>query len=82
MSQGYTGDPLNFDKTVLDASWIYFTGQTKNLGSHPIIQGRNSKERISRILSFTGQSLKGPLGSVPLLKLTDLAYDIDRDLTL
>jgi hypothetical protein len=29
-----------------------------------------------RVLSFTGQSLKDPQGSAPILKLSDAAYDV------
>ena len=77
MSKGYTGDPLNYDRKSLDASWIRFSRQQKNLGDHPITRGRDASERINSVLSFTGQSLKGPTESTPLLKLSNQAYDID-----
>ncbi|MEO6218966.1 MAG: hypothetical protein ABIO81_00955 [Ginsengibacter sp.] len=76
MSKSYTADPKNFDKIVLDASWIHYSVENKNLGTHPIIKGRNEAERIKNALSFTGQSLKGPKGSVPFLLLSDEAYDV------
>lgn len=76
MSKAYTADPLNFDKIVLDASWIRYTVKNKNLGDHPIIKGKNENERIKTVLSFTGQSLKGPVGSVSILLLSDKAYDV------
>lgn len=76
MSKAYTADPVNFDKIVLDASWIRYSVQNKNLGVHPIIAGRNEGERIKTVLSFTGQSLKGPKTSVPILLLSDKAYDV------
>lgn len=43
------------------------------IGNHPIMSGRNESERVDRVLTFTGQSLKGPVGSVPLLKCSGTA---------
>ncbi len=54
---------------------LMFTQENKLLADHPITRGRNDSERISRIRTFTGQSLKGPPGSLPLLKLADTAVD-------
>ena len=42
----------------------------------PILEGRNASERISWITAFTGQSLKGPEGSVAFLKLANTAVDV------
>ena len=78
MSKGYTADPANFERVTLDASWIRFSREKKNLGDHPITRGRNASERINSVLSFTGQSLKGPQGSTALLKLSAQAYDVDN----
>jgi hypothetical protein len=46
-----------------------------NNADHPITRGRNDSERISRVQTFTGQSLKGPPGSLPIMKLADTAFD-------
>jgi hypothetical protein len=48
------------------------------LGDHAILRGRDASERINRILTFTGQSLKGPPGSVQLLKFSNTAVDSGR----
>lgn len=77
MSKGYTGDPVNYDRIALDASWIRFSRAQKNLGDHAITRGRDASERINSVLTFTGQSLKGPKESSPLLKLSAQAYDVD-----
>jgi hypothetical protein len=42
---------------------------------HPITEGRNENERVKLVRSFTGQSLKGPEGSIDILKLSDSATD-------
>ena len=76
MSKAYTGDPVNFERVVMDVSWILFSRANKALGDHPITRGRDATERINRVMSFTGQSLKGPKESVELLKLSNAAYDV------
>jgi hypothetical protein len=76
MSKAYTGDPTNFQRIALDVSWIMYSRENKALGDHAITRGRDDRERINRVLSFTGQSLKGPQGSTPLLKLSDAAYGV------
>jgi hypothetical protein len=76
MSKAYTGDPANFQRIALDVSWIMYSRENKALGDHAITRGRDDSERINRVLSFTGQSMKGPQGSAPILKLSDAAYDV------
>jgi hypothetical protein len=46
-----------------------FTTGDGTLGDHPILRGRNASEVVGRVLSFTGQSLSGPAGSVVLMAL-------------
>lgn len=75
MSKGHTGDPVNYDKQVGGLSQLVFSRENKLLGEHQITAGRNASERINRILTFTGQSLRGPEGSVALLRLADTALD-------
>lgn len=45
------------------------------LGDHPILEGRSESERVRRVGTFTGQSLKGPPGSTALLSLPDDAKE-------
>lgn len=78
MSKGYTSDPTN--SLAGSPSLLIFSRENKLLGSHPIVEGRNEKERVNRVLSFTGQSLKGPPESFAVLKLADTAQDApDRE---
>ncbi len=77
MSKGYTFDAAN--SLEGRASFLLFSRENKLLGPHPIFEGRNEKERVNRVLSFTGQSLKGPADSVPILKLADSAQDSAND---
>ncbi len=40
--------------------------------------GKGETERIKRIITFAGQSLKGPEGSAVLFKLSDTVMDQNR----
>lgn len=73
MSKGYTFDPENSVAEL--PSYLIFSRENKLLGTHSIVEGRNDKERITVVRSFTGQSLKGPSESVTILKLSDAATD-------
>ncbi|HET6973619.1 MAG TPA: hypothetical protein VFH96_06305 [Pyrinomonadaceae bacterium] len=73
MSKGYTFDPAN--SVAGSPTQLIFSRENKLLANHPIADGRNETERINLVRSFTGQSLKGPEGSVEILKLADSATD-------
>jgi hypothetical protein len=74
MSKGYTSDPSNHDGD--NEGSITYTPANKLLGDHAITRGRNASEKITNIIAFTGQSLKGPEGSVAFMKLADTAVDL------
>jgi hypothetical protein len=73
MSKGYTFDPEH--SVAGSPTQLIFSRENKLLANHPIAEGRNETERINLVRSFTGQSLKGPEGSVEILKLADSATD-------
>ena len=73
MSKGYTFDPQN--SVAGSPTLLIFSRENKLLAIHPITEGRNENERVKLVRSFTGQSLKGPEGSVDILKLSDSATD-------
>ena len=73
MNNGYTFDPQN--SVAGSPSQLIFSRENKLLASHPIMEGRNEEERINLLRSFTGQSLKGPEGSVAILGLSASAAD-------
>lgn len=75
MSKAYTLDSANSPPEDNNPGFIVYSRDNKLLGDHPITRGRNAAERINRIISFTGQSLKGPEGSVAFMKLADTAGD-------
>ena len=65
MGKSTTFDPAN-SETGLPAQ-LNFSRVNNLLGDHPILTGRDGSERIDRVLTFAGQSLKGPerLGRAP-----------------
>ncbi|HYO91677.1 MAG TPA: hypothetical protein VEQ40_08575, partial [Pyrinomonadaceae bacterium] len=73
MSKGFTEDPANH---VSNRPGVILFAREKGLiGQHPITEGRGPQERINRIITYTGQSMKGPEGSTSILKLSDTAVD-------
>jgi hypothetical protein len=78
MSLAVTRDLANETDVVIDFEPIkvlHFERKRNQLGDHPIINGRNASERVNHVLTFTGQSLKGPAESTAILKLADTAFD-------
>ena len=73
MSKGATADPANSEG---DDTSLVFSRQNQLLGDHPITRGRDDSERVNHVQTFTGTSVKGPDGSVPILKLADTAVDL------
>jgi hypothetical protein len=52
---------------------LLFSRENLQIGNHPIMAGRNDSERVNRVLTFTGQSLKGPPESWQLLRFSETA---------
>ena len=76
LARGFTIETVHYDKESGDQTELVFTREEGLLSEHPITKGRDATERINRIISFSGTSLKGPKGSVPFLKLADTAMDL------
>ena len=74
MRGAYTVDP----EQAVDGrlSLIAFTPGHGLAVDHPIVAGRDSSERVHRVVAFTGQSLAGPPGAVSLLTLSAHAEDL------
>lgn len=81
MGNSFTIDLSNYDSELGNPGWLLFTRDNHLLATHPITQGRNTTERINRVLTFTGQSLKGPKGSIAFLHLSDTARDLKQRLS-
>ena len=82
MSQGQTLDSQNSIPGI--PSTLIFARENELLGNHPINWGRGPSEQISRVVTYSGQSLLGPRGSVPFLMLAETAVNrsqLDNSLT-
>lgn len=75
MSKGYTTDPANSAKESNDPSVIVYSRENHLLAEHAITSGRSDAARVNRVMTFTGQSLKGPAGSDAFLKLAGTAVE-------
>lgn len=76
LTDGYTIDTSKYNKDAEDQTELLFTRDDGLLGEHSINTGRDTSERINRIMSFSGTSLKVPKAGVPLLKLSETAMDV------
>src|SRR5439155_1501531 len=56
MSTGYTFDPAHADSSLHNPSCLVYSTANGLLGEHAITRGRDSTERVRRIIAFTGQS--------------------------
>ena len=77
MSKGYAWDDQNSPKEFNNPGVIVYTWENGLLIDHPITQGRDTTERINRIITFVGQSLEGPKSSAAFLKLAGTAIDME-----
>lgn len=75
MSKAVTVDSANSDKDSNDPGFIVYSRENHLLADHPITNGRNESEHVNRVIAFAGQSLRGPEGSEPFMKLADTAVD-------
>lgn len=77
MSTAYTGDRTYYDQSASgELGQLVFTRENSLLTDNAITKGRNDTERVNRVITFTGQSLSIPTGSIAFLKLSDMAFDV------
>jgi hypothetical protein len=76
MSKGYTVDSLHADTEMRNPGVLVYSRENGTLMDHPITLGRDSSERVNRVIAFTGQSLSVPRGSTAFMKLSDSALDL------
>ncbi len=73
MSKGMTEDAKNHDTASGDTSQLIFTRENGLLLDHPITRGRDASEKVSKVMTFTGQSLRTSQSDAAILKLGDSA---------
>jgi len=76
MRNGVTVDTVAANHAQGNPTLIYYSRANGLIGDHAITRGRDSTERVSQVIAFTGQSLKGPEGSVAFLPLAPTALDL------
>jgi len=74
MSKGWTLDTTP-GTSEGNPSFLRYDRENGLLGTHPILQGRDEGERVSKVVTFTGQSLSIPAGADVLLRLSPTARD-------
>ncbi|HYH79480.1 MAG TPA: hypothetical protein VEX86_06775 [Longimicrobium sp.] len=74
MSKGFTRDTTP-GRSGRSQSFLRFTRENGLLGRHPILEGRDARERVGEVMSFTGQSLSIPAAAAALLVLSPTAED-------
>jgi hypothetical protein len=75
MTNWYAEEPKQHDAETDNWSFIVFSRESGMLGEHLITQGRGEAERVSKVITFTGQSLRAPAGAVSFLRLSDDARE-------
>jgi hypothetical protein len=82
MSKGMTEDYKNHDTSSGDMSQLIFTRENGLLLEHPITQGRDASEKINKVMTFTGQSLKAAENGTAFLKLGESAKNRAASVTV
>jgi len=72
MGTGFVADPAHSETRP---TFLVFSAENGLLGDHPITRGREARENVKRVVTFTGQSLSGPSGAGVLLRLGDAAVE-------
>jgi hypothetical protein len=60
------------------ASYVYYSREAGTIGDHPIMAGTGNADRVNAVAAYVGSSIQGPIGSTPLLILSDSAFDYYR----
>ena len=75
-SIGVTIDSMNYNKEIGNPGWIEFSNQNGGLrNKHPILNGRNKEEKITKLMTFGGSALTGK-GYTNLLALSETSENI------
>jgi hypothetical protein len=77
MGANVAEDPAN-SAEEFRSSLIVYSRNNHQLVDHSITSGRDSSEKVNRVIVFEGQSLKGPQESIAFLKLADSAKDVTQ----
>jgi hypothetical protein len=69
-------DSLNYNEEIGDIGWIEFSNKNGGLkNEHPILNGRNKDEKVTKLMTFGGSALYGK-GYINLLKLSETSESV------
>ena len=71
MTGGHVEDAAHHDPETGNPRFLLFSRDNGLLMDHAITRGRGEDEELRQVLTFDGQSLRGPAGSVAFLKLSE-----------
>jgi len=75
-SIGRAIDSINHNKEIGNTGWIEFSNKNGGLkNKHPILNGRNKEEKITKLMTFGGSALTGK-GYTNLLELSETSENI------
>lgn len=72
------GHVFDAGQSQIDPTFISYTPERGLVRDHPIVLGRNARERVRHVLTFDGQSLQAPPGAISLLTLGPGARESDN----
>jgi hypothetical protein len=75
LGTGRAADEAHMEPDRRNPTWLVFSTANGLLGDHPILRGRDSAEAVHRVVSFTGESVRGPDAAVDLLRLSPDAVE-------
>jgi hypothetical protein len=79
MNNGYVSDSVNYEGDAQFKDQLVFSRENHLLKNHSIMEGRSTDERVSKVVTFTGQSLKSPDDAFVLLELGSSAVEAIPD---
>ena len=68
IAKGMTADAIQYDREWKDDTQLDFNRENHLLGVHPVTEGRTQEERVGRVVTYTGTSVRGPSGSAVFLR--------------
>jgi hypothetical protein len=75
-SIGRAIDSINYNKEIEDTGWIEFSNKNGGLkNEHPILNGRNKEEKVTKLMTFGGSALTGT-EYTNLLELSETSENI------
>jgi hypothetical protein len=75
MSNWWVEDADHHDPVTSNPAFVLYTAESGLAVEHSIIAGRSDYERVRRVLTFTGQTLRVPDAAVSLLTLSSSARE-------